>query len=102
MKEKRDFEDQTFQMTGKDLDAYCIHMVLPVLASLLAGVAAVLILEIAVEPLLGPPEGWTGARAAASMLLVTLATLCGICVFWNRRRERWLEKRRVLPQGGGD
>ena len=88
-------------MTGKDLDAYGILMVLAVLASLLAGLAEALIIGMIVEPLLGPPGGWTGARAAASNLLFILATSCLAFFLGKLLLERWIGKRSVPSQDGG-
>ena len=56
MKE-RDFKDETFQMTGKDLDAHGIYMVVAVHISVLAGLAVLLVLDMTVEALLGDLEG---------------------------------------------
>ena len=92
---ERGFTDGEFRMTGDELT--CLSLCV----SMLAGVAAVLILEIAVEPLLGPPEGWTGARAAASNLLFILATSCLAFFLGKLLLERWIEKRIVPSQGGG-
>ena len=101
MKE-RGFKERRFQMTGKDLDAYCIYMVLAVLISVLAGLAVLIILDMTVKTLLGDLEGWARIGAAGSMLLVMLATCYGMFFFCKRRRERWVEERRVPSQGGED
>ena len=101
MKE-RDFKDDTFQMTGKDLDAHGIYMVLAVLISVLAGLAVLIVLDMTVKTLLGDLEGWARIGAAGSMLLVMLATPWGVFFFWKPRLGRWLEERRVPPEGGAD
>ena len=101
MKE-RDFKDRTFQMTGKDLHAYGIHMVSAVLASLLAGLAEALIIDMAVEAPLVDLKGWAAIGVTGSNLLFILATSCAVFFLGKLLMERWLEKREVPSQGGED
>ena len=101
MKE-RDFKDQAFRITGRVLDVYGIYFLINLLASLLAGVAVLLIIDMTVEALLGDLEGWARVGVTGSMLLGMIATSYGVFFFWERRRERWLEKRSVPSEDGGD
>ena len=100
--EQRDFKDRTFQMTGKDLDAYGILMVLAVLASLLAGLAEALIIGMTVEAPLVDLKGWAAIGVTGSNLLFILATSCLAFFLGKLLLKHWLEKRSVPPEGGGD
>ena len=94
MKE-RGFKERRFQITDDQLTALSLWI------SMLAGMAALLILDMAVEPLLGGLEGWARVGAAASMLLVILATSCLAFFLGKLLLERLLEKRSVLSQSSG-
>ena len=101
MKE-RSCRDETFQVTGRDLLLYRSY----ILISFFGGVAVLIIISMTLQALLGLFEAWVEMvlliAYIGSMLLVTLPTPWGVFFFWKPRLGRWLEERRVPPEGGAD
>ena len=104
MKERdfRGFKDQRFRVSGRDLDVYGGHIFIHALTSLIAGVALSLILVKTVKALFGDFEGWGELGVWGFLAPISLATSWGVFFLGKPRLGRWLEERRVPPEGGAD
>ena len=93
--EKRDFGDETFRVTGKDIFAYasCVFLA-SIVPILLWGMAT----EEMAKTLFGDPEWWgiwTEPGGSLALMAVTLITGWALCRVSRTRVTRWFNERRV-------
>ena len=93
--EKRDFGDETFRVTGKDIFAYasCVFLASIVPIWLWSAVT-----EEMARVMFGDPEWW-GIWAqpgwAPAVMVVMLITIWALCRVSRTRVIRWFDERRV-------